>query len=107
MAVTNPKIHLGGLARKLVMDGLLSEEDALTANDEAQKGKIAFISHVVSKKLVSGRDVAYAASQEFGVPMVDIDAMEIDHDVVKLVDEKLVTKHHALPIYKRGNRLYI
>ncbi|MCP4043837.1 MAG: type IV-A pilus assembly ATPase PilB, partial [Gammaproteobacteria bacterium] len=47
------------------------------------------------------------ASQEFGVPMVDIDAMEIDHDVVKLVDEKLVTKHHALPIYKRGNRLYI
>ncbi len=107
MAVTNPKIHLGGLARKLVVDGLLSEEDALKANEEAHKEKVPFITQVVAKKMVSGREVAHAAALEFGVPVVDIDAVEMDPDIVKLVEDKLITKHHALPMYKRGNRLFI
>ncbi len=107
MAVTNPKIHLGGLARKLVVDGLLSEDDALKAQEASVKEKVHFITYVVGQNLVSGRDVAHAASHEFGVPLLDIEAMDVDPETTKLVEDKIITKHHALPVFKRGNRLYV
>ncbi len=107
MAVTTAKVQVTGLARKLVMDGLLTEEAAAKAWQEAISGKIPFVSHVVSNRLVSATAVAQIAADEFGVPVLDISSIEIDSDVTKLVKEKLVRENHALPIYKRGNRLFI
>jgi len=107
MATTNLKVTLSGLARKLVNDGLLGEEDALKATEEAQKDKVPFVSYVVSKNKIAAKDLAMAAAQEFGVPVFDLDAMELDPDVTKLVEEKLIRHHHALPLFKRGNRLYV
>ena len=107
MATTNIRINLSGLARKLISDGLLTEEAALKATDGAQKEKTPFVSYVVSHKLIAARDLAMAASHEFGVPVFDLDAMELDSDVTKLVDEKLIRAHHALPLFKRGNRMFV
>ncbi|MBI1422775.1 MAG: type IV-A pilus assembly ATPase PilB [Gammaproteobacteria bacterium] len=107
MATPNPQIQLGGLARKLVLDGFLDENKAIEAQNNAIRDKIPFVSYLVSKNLVSGRDVAKAASDEFGVPALDIEALEIDPEVVKLVNEKLIRKHNTLPIFKRGNRLFV
>ena len=107
MATPNPQIQLGGLARKLVADGMLLETKALEAQKGAFDAKLAFVNYIVSKKLVSGLDVAKAASNEFGVPVVDIEAIELDPDVVKIVSEKLIRKHRTLPICKRGSRLFV
>ncbi len=107
MAVTTAKVQVTGLARKLVMDGLLTEEAAAKAWEEAISSKIPFVSHVVSTRLVSATAVAQVAADEFGVPVLDISSIEIDTDVTKLVKERLVRENHALPIYKRGNRLFI
>jgi len=107
MAVTTAKVQVTGLARKLVMDGLLTEEAAGKAWEEAIASKVPFVSHVVSNRLVSATAVAQVAADEFGVPLLDINSIEIDADVTKLVQEKLVRENHALPIYKRGNRLFI
>ncbi|MGM0593530.1 MAG: type IV-A pilus assembly ATPase PilB [Pseudomonadota bacterium] len=107
MATTSPKVNLSGLARKLVHDDLLSEEEALKITEEARKEKTPFVSYAVAKNKIKAKDLAMAASQEFGVPIFDLDAMELDPDVTKLVEEKLIRHHHALPLYKRGNRLYV
>ncbi len=107
MAVTTTKTPLTGLARMLVLEGLLGEQDAQQAIQAAQDNKIALVAHLVEKKLVSGRDVAHAASTEFGVPVIDINAVDIDPDAVKLVKEEIVRRHHALPLFKRGSRLFI
>ena len=107
MAVTTAKVQVTGLARKLVMDGLLTEEVAAKAWEESVNDKTPFVSHVVSKRLVSAAAVAQVAADEFGVPVLDINSVEIDPDVTKLVQERLVRENHALPIYKRGNRLFI
>ena len=107
MAVTTAKVQVTGLARKLVMDGLLTEEAAAKAWEEAIAAKVPFVSHVVSNRLVSATAVAQVAADEFGVPVLDINSIEIDTDVTKMVQEKLVRENHALPIYKRGNRLFI
>lgn len=107
MATPTKQIPLSGLARKLVQDGLLNDSQAHKAHSEALKKKIPFVSLVVSQNLAKSKDVAQSASDEFGVPLLDIDAIEIDPEITKLVKEKLVRQHHALPIFKRGSRLFV
>ncbi len=107
MATPATQIHLGGLARRLIADGLLNDEQALKAQESAQKEKTPFVTHLVSKKIVDSRAIAQSAAEEFGVPLFDIDSISIEPDTVKLVKEDLIRKHRSLPIFKRGNRLYI
>ena len=107
MATPNAKIQLGGLARKIVHDGLIGENEAIEAQAASIKEKIPFVSYVVKKNLVKSADIASAASNEFGVPIVNIDAVDIEPEVLKLVKESLVRKHNTLPLFKRGNRLFI
>jgi len=107
MAVISEGIHLGGLARKLVLDGLIPEEDAAQAFEEASRERVSFVSHVVAKGLADPTEIAHSAAQEFGAPLLDITVIDIDRDVTRLVNEKLIRKHHMLPIYKRGNRLFV
>lgn len=107
MAVSENRIPLSGLARKLVSDGLLDGDKASEAFQEAMGNKIPFVKYLVDNDLQSSKVIAHAASTEFGVPLLDIEALEIDPDVIKLVSEELVQKHHALPLFKRGNRVYI
>jgi len=107
MATTNPKMHLSGLPRRLVQDKLIDEAEALNAVAEARKKRVPIVSYLVDTKKLNSRHIASAASLEFGVPLMDIDALDMDAAAVGLVDEKLIRKHHALPLYKRGNRLFV
>jgi type IV pilus assembly protein PilB len=107
MATTSPKIVLGGLARRLVLDGKLSEAVAEEAFNEARKKNIPFVTYIVREKLIPSREVAYVAAQEFGVPLVDIDTLDIERETIELIDEKLLRKHNVLPLFKRGKRLFV
>jgi type IV pilus assembly protein PilB len=107
MASTNPTIHLGGLARRLVMDGLLDEATALDAHEKSIKKRQHFVSYLVSNKILKSSEIALSGSQEFGVPLFDLSVMDLDSAPVTLVSDKLIHQHHALPLFKRGNRLYI
>ena len=107
MATPSAQMNLNGLARKLVNDGLLSDTDAVSAQEQALKKKKPLVSYLVEQKLVTGNKIAAAAAEEFGVPLFDLDVIDLDASVTKMVDEKLVRKHHALPLYKRGNRLFV
>jgi len=90
-----------------VQDGIVSEAD-LNAALEAIGGKSShLVPHLVANRLGDPRQIAIAASHEFGVPLLDLDAVDLDLEVVKLVDEKLLTKHRVLPLLQRGKRLYI
>jgi type IV pilus assembly protein PilB len=104
----NPEsIRLSGLARRLITDGLLTEEEALSAQKHAKKANQPFVSYLVRNKILNSHDIALVASQEFGVPLFDIDAMSMDVAATLLIKESLIRKHHALPLYQRGNRLHV
>jgi type IV pilus assembly protein PilB len=107
MAVTTTKTPLTGLARMLVVEGLIGEHDAQNAVQAAAENKVALVSYLVEKKLVSARDIAHAASVEFGVPVMDIAALDLDPEAVKLVKEEIIRRHHALPLFKRGSKLFV
>jgi len=98
---------LSGLSRKLVLDGLLDEKVVLDAQIASQKEKISFSHYLVQNKLIPAKKIAMAAANEFGLPLLDLDAIDIESIPRDLVDEKLIKKHQATPLYKRGNRLYI
>jgi len=107
MATSSEKIHLTGLARQLVMDNVMDEAAAAEAFQGAAKSKVPFVTYLVENKLARSADIAVSSSQEFGVPLVDLKQVELDPEIIKLVDAKLVEKHHALPLFKRGSRLFI
>jgi type IV pilus assembly protein PilB len=107
MVATASQTNLAGLPRRLVQDGIVSEEQLQEASEAAKKERLSLIAYLVSEDLVNARAVAVAASHEFGVPLLDLDAVEIDLDVVRAVDQKLITKHRVLPLVKRGQRIFL
>jgi type IV pilus assembly protein PilB len=107
MAVSATSSPLSGLPRRLVQDGFISEEAVVEAQRQAQVEKVTLVQHLVARSLVDPRQVAIAASSEFGVPMLDLDAMELDMDAVRAVDHKLLARHHVLPLVVRGKKLFL
>ncbi|VUD40310.1 Type II secretion system protein E [Thalassocella blandensis] len=98
---------LSGLARRLVRDQLLTDEQAIAAVAASQKAKIPLPFHLVSNGTLKPREIAVAASDEFGTPMLDLASLSKSSLPEGLVDTKLISKHNILPIFKRGNRLYV
>ncbi|SFM41764.1 type IV-A pilus assembly ATPase PilB [Marinobacter zhejiangensis] len=107
MSTNKKSIALTGLARRFVEDKLLDEETAKDAFIQASNNKIPLISYLVQNSLADSKGLAFAAAMEFGVSVIDLSAFLPEMLPEKLVDEKLIRKHNALPLYKRGNRLFI
>jgi type IV pilus assembly protein PilB len=107
MAVSATQGPLTGLPRRLVQDGVVSEADLMAALSAIEGKSSNLVPHLVANRLGDPRQIAIAAAHEFGVPLLDLDAVDLDLDVVKLVDEKLLTKHRILPILQRGKRLFL
>jgi type IV pilus assembly protein PilB len=107
MATDKQQMIVSGLARRLVQDSILSEEQARDGLQSSLKKRQPFVSYLVEQKTANGLDIANAASIEFGVPLFDLDALDLSGAPVDLVEEKLLRRHHVLPVYKRGNRLFL
>ena len=107
MAVTASQSNLAGLPRRLVQDGLISEDQLVEATQAAKKERQPLVAYLVNNELASARSIAVAASHEFGVPLLDLDAVEVDIDVVRAVDQNMINKHRVLPLVKRGQRLFL
>ena len=105
MAATN--MNLTGIARKLVNDNHLDESTALEAVESANKENTQLTSYLVKNDIVPSHIIAMISSQEFGLPVFDLDVMDFEQAAYNLVEEKLITKHNAAPLFKRGNRLFI
>jgi len=107
MATNNRNVTLTGLARRFVDDGLLDEETAKDAFLQASQNRIPLITYLTQNQLADSSKLAFSAAMEFGVSVMDLDAFLPEMMPDKVVDEKLLRKHNALPLYKRGNRLFI
>jgi type IV pilus assembly protein PilB len=105
--LTQPGGQLSGLARQLVLNHLLDEAAAIKAIDQSRRENLPFVAYLVDNKLARDKDIARLASRSFNLPLFDIDSLDIDKSIVQLVDEKLLRQHHALPLYKRGRRLFV
>src|SRR5471032_1977260 len=101
------RVALGGLAQRLVQDGLLDENTMQDAILKAKEKRASLVTLLVSMNLATARDIAISASNEFGVPLLDLDAVAPDMEAVRAVSDKLLQKHRVLPLMKRGKRLFL
>ncbi|WP_399680355.1 type IV-A pilus assembly ATPase PilB [Xenophilus sp.] len=100
-------VGITGIARRLVLDGVLEETAAREAMAAATEARKPLAQYLVDNRLVAPVQMAAANSMEFGIPIFDVSAMDPGQTAIKLVSEELVRKHCALPLFKRGNRLYV
>ncbi|MFZ5654746.1 MAG: type IV-A pilus assembly ATPase PilB [Pseudomonadota bacterium] len=105
MNVRNPVLR--GLPRRLVAEGLLDEQAAAIAVEEAGRAKVSLIQHLVDARILSAREVAEATAHEFGLPVIDVDAVRLDHCPRDAIDRKLVARHVALPLRLHRGRLSV
>lgn len=96
-----------GIARRLVLDGAMDEAAARKAMDAATAERIPLTSYIAERKLATPAALAAAHSVEFGMPLIDPLAIDPTQAAVSLVKEELLRKHQALPLYRRGNRLFV
>lgn len=101
----NSEIEIRGLAKRLVADKLLNHEDMLEAYTQARKESIPLTRYLVKNQILSSATIADTASNQFGLPRIDLSALDPVSlgDPTKLLDIKLIKKHHILPLQKKGN----
>jgi type IV pilus assembly protein PilB len=98
---------LGGLPQRLVQDGVVEESAMQEAIRHAREKSTSVVTQLVTSGIANARDIAIAASSEFGVPLFDLEAVNLDLETVRLVNDKLLAKHRVLPIFRRGKRLFL
>ncbi|MBY0545617.1 MAG: type IV-A pilus assembly ATPase PilB [Gammaproteobacteria bacterium] len=95
------------LAKRLISDGVLDEKIALQAQRTAQERQMPFITYLVEAGIVTAKTIATAAALDFGLPLIDLASFDKESLPRTLVDEKLINKHRATPLFRRGDRLYV
>ena len=98
---------LRGLSKRLVADGLMEESAAHEALAECESEKVNFVHYLTHHNILPANLIASVAANEFGTPLYDLDAHNMQLCPKEIVEKKLVRKHQILPLYKRGNRLFL
>jgi len=102
-----PTVYLNGLARRLIADGFLTEDTARGYQQKSLKSGRTLVAVLVEAKVMRSAAIAEAASNEFGVPLIDLGAFELETSFAKEIGEKVLRKAHALPVLKRGRKIYV
>ncbi len=98
---------LTGMARRLVSEGVMPEEDVRKAVLDSNAKKASLLTWLLDHGLVESARMTQIASIEFGMPMMDVAAISPKSMPLDLISEALVNKHRALPLFKRGKRLFV
>lgn len=96
-----------GLALSLAASSLISEQDSQRFSTQAKAQRKPLTTFLIENQILSSRELADFCEQEYGVPLLDLDAFELGDIPPKYINQKLIEKHHALPIYLQGHTLYI
>lgn len=103
----NDQVVLSGLARQLVIAELLDERSAQQAQQQAQRNKLSLVTYLVQNKLVKSRPLTELAADQFGIAFCDLGSIDKDNIPRELVSEKLVRQHRVIPLWRRGNKLFV
>ena len=96
-----------GLAGRLIAEGVLTADQAREAEQDAKAMRVPLIRYLIDTLDVDSRELAEMTSAEFGVPVFDLSAMNREMLPEQKIDSEMMLKHHAAPLFRRGNRLFV
>ncbi len=105
--MTTTQKPLTGIARELVAAELLSEQDAREALNAAKEKNVSLIKYLSESKQIDPVRLAEVAAFAFGMPLFDLSAFDLELIPLDAVSPDLIAKHRVLPLFKRGNRLFV
>ena len=91
----------------MVQRGLLPERDAEAIQAQANGASIGFVEQLIQGKKFKESEIAVFAATTFGLPLLDIAVIDVAQMPVKAVDDKFLQSRRAVPLFQRGNRLYV
>ena len=99
--------NISGLARALAQHGVMSEHEAEVLQTQAQSAGVTFAEQLLTGKRMTAQQLAVFGSRAFGIPLLDLNAFELDQIDKAYFDIKIAQTRRVLPLYKRGNRLFV
>ncbi|TFW73361.1 type IV-A pilus assembly ATPase PilB [Methylotenera oryzisoli] len=107
MATATSQTKLSGLARTLIQEKLLSEDEARAVEAQASSANASFISQLIQSKKLSALSIAEASAKAFGFPYFNLDAFNPDYLPAKQIDSKLAISNRVIGLQARNNVLYV
>ncbi len=106
MATPSTRLSLIGLAKRLAKEGVMSESEAALASDAAAAREMSLVAYLVEEGQQDAAQIALCASTEFGLPVFDLEALDPELLSTHGVSDQIIRKYRALPLFRRGNRLF-
>jgi type IV pilus assembly protein PilB len=100
-------VPANGLLISLIRAGIIQDDQSGVLQDRARNEKKNLVTYLIDNDIISSSQLAELCEQEYGIPLLDLDAFELTEIPPKYLNAKLIEKHHALPIYTQGNTLFI
>jgi type IV pilus assembly protein PilB len=91
----------------LVTEGLVSKDQLQKAQAEAKASNTRLGAALVKLGFVEEGPLVLALSREFRVQAVDLDRIEVEPRILRLVSGELAFKHLVLPLRRVGRRLTV
>ncbi|HQO16280.1 MAG TPA: ATPase, T2SS/T4P/T4SS family, partial [Methylotenera sp.] len=107
MSTVAPTVKLSGIARTLIQEKLLTEEEATAIQTKANAANTPFLTHLIASKKLSAASVAESSAKAFGFPYFNLDAYNIDYLPSKKIDSQLMLSHRVLALQARSNVLFV
>jgi type IV pilus assembly protein PilB len=101
-------VALPGLARALVQHQMLRIDQAVALQQKAQAAEqSSFVDELIASKSITPPRLARFLAETFGMPMMDLLALDASVLPTELIDRKLLAETQIVPLLKRGNRLSV
>ena len=104
-SITEHNLH--GIALFLTKSKLLSQEKVLFYFKDAFETNQTLLCYLVSHNLLCSKTVALKLSQQFELPIFDLNSIAIESIPAAFFNKTLIQRHHMVPLFTRGNQLYV
>src|SRR5262245_51069497 len=101
-----PQSLLSGVARVLVHAGKLNAKTAEDLVKSAKERRASFVTAVIDSGAVSSADLAHTLSSALAVPLLDLNAVDVQRLPRNIIDGELASEYQVLVLGKRGNRVF-
>ena len=91
----------------LVAEGLVSRDDLQKAHAEARSANTRVGAALVKLGFVQEGPLVLALSRQYRVQAVDLDRVEVEPRILRLISSELAFKHLVLPLRRVGRRLTV
>lgn len=91
----------------LVQEKLLTSEEAAAIQSAANTQHVPFVRQLVASRKLTALQLAEAASNTFGFPLFDLNALSTDYLPAKGIDPKLMQSNQVMALQSRGNTLFV